>query len=209
MITIKDNDKILFLGDSITDIAFNKRMRRKIGGAKTYPLVVSNELKKSHKGLEFFYKGIASDRSYLVYDRLTKDCIKLKPDVIVLLIGVNDAWENYVPEEYPPLLRPFDEHMNEIFRRLKAELPNAKLIMMTPFLIDTIEEKKPFHKVLEKYIEKELAFGKAFGAEMIELQKMFDKKAKTVSLADMARDGVHPTNLGHSFIADEVLKILK
>ncbi|MEG1981618.1 MAG: GDSL-type esterase/lipase family protein [Clostridia bacterium] len=209
MINVKDNDKILFLGDSITDVAFNKSMANSIGGEKTYPLVVAENLEKSHKGLEFFYKGIASDRSYLIYDRLTSDCIKLNPDIIVLLIGVNDAWEHYVPEQYPPLLRPFEPHMKEIFRRLKAEIPNAKLIMMTPFLIDTMPEKIPFHKVLEGYIEKELLWGKEFGADMIELQKAFDESAKTIPLDDMAHDGVHPTNLGHSIIANEILKILK
>ena len=149
MIQIKNNQKILFIGDSITDVKWNRRFAHKIGGCNVYCLQVAKNLKKKYKGLKFFYKGIASNRTYHVYDRLTKDCINLKPDVIVMLIGVNDAWENYVPEQYPPLLRPMEPHLKEIYRRIKTELPEAKLLTLLPFLTSTIEEKQPFHKVLD------------------------------------------------------------
>lgn len=207
MITLKDNSRILFLGDSITDIKFNRRMNRTLHGKNIYALQVSRSLKKRYRKLKFFYRGIASNRSYHVYDRLTKDCIDLKPDVIIMLIGVNDAWEHYVPEQYPPLLRPFDEHMKEIFRRIKAELPNAQLMVLTPFLIDTVEEKKPFHDVLNPYIEKEIAWAKEYGAELVELQPIFDKAADPCP--NLATDGVHPTRLGHSYIAKAVLEQIK
>lgn len=89
MITLKDNSRILFLGDSITDIKFNRRMNRTLHGKNIYALQVSRSLKKRYRKLKFFYRGIASNRSYHVYDRLTKDCIDLKPGVIIMLIGVN------------------------------------------------------------------------------------------------------------------------
>lgn len=207
MITLKDNSRILFLGDSITDVKFNRRMNLTLRGKNNYALQVSRSLKKKHKKLKFFYKGTASNRSYHLYDRLTADCMDLKPDVIIMLIGVNDAWEHYVPEQYPPLLRPFDEHMKEIFRRLKTELPNAQLMILTPFLIDTVEEKKPFHNVLNPYIEKEIKWAKEYGAELIELQPIFDNAPEKCSL--LATDGVHPTALGHSYIAKAVLEKIK
>ena len=206
MVNIKDNDTVLFIGDSITDVDFNARMNDEIGGKYNYPLQVSDELSKSHRNLKFFYKGIASNRSYHVYDRLTADCIDLKPDVIILFIGVNDAWENYVPENYPPLLRPLEPHMKEIYRRIKAELPSARLITLLPFLIDTMEEKAPFHKVLDDYIKRlyDLALGNA--DEIIDLQSAFYEEQKLTEPYLLSHDGVHPTEKGHSVIAREVLK---
>ncbi len=208
MIDIKDNQKILFIGDSITDIKFNRRFNRSIGGKDVYCLQVARVLKKKYNGLKFFYKGIASNRTYHLYDRLTKDCINLKPDVIVMLIGVNDAWENYVPEEYPPLLRPMEPHLTEVYRRIKTELPNAKIVTLLPFLINTIEEKRPFHKVLDEFIENivEIANGKA--DVIIPLQKIFDDAEKETAPKLLAKDSIHPTNLGHSLIAKAVLKEL-
>lgn len=208
MIEIKDGCRILFLGDSITDIKFNRRFAYKIHGSRVYALQVSKELKKTYKNLKFFYKGIASNRTYHIYDRLTKDCINLKPDIIVMLIGVNDAWENYVPEQYPPLLRPMEPHMKEIYRRLNTELKNTKLLVLLPFMIDSVKEKEPFHKVLDEYRRKLADMAAANSAEIIDLQQMFNEVQKKISPAALAVDGIHPTSLGHKFIAGEVLKRL-
>lgn len=208
MIEIKDGYRILFIGDSITDIKFNRKFNYKIHGRKVYALQVSSALTKKHKNLKFFYRGIASNRTYHIYDRLTNDCIELKPNVIVMLIGVNDAWEHYVPEQYPPLLRPMEPHIKEIYRRLKTELPDAQLLVLLPFLIDAIPEKEPFHKILNEYSEKLYSYAKENGADIIDLQKVFDKKQNEIPPEKLAVDGIHPTNSGHKIIADEVLKIL-
>lgn len=209
MIQIKDNQRILFIGDSITDVKFNRKCARSIGGSKVYCLQVAKALKKQRKGLKFFYKGIASNRTYHVYDRLTKDCINLKPDIIIMLIGVNDAWENYVPEKYPPLLRPMEPHLREVYRRISTELPNAKIITLLPFLISTIEEKQPFHNILNEYIEKIHDIAKGYADEIISLQPIFDKAEETTAPVLLARDSVHPTNLGHKVIADAILLCLE
>lgn len=208
MIELKDNQKILFIGDSITDISFNRKFAHRIGGSKVYCLQVAKELKRKHKGLKFFYKGIASNRTYHVYDRLTRDCINLKPDVIVMLIGVNDAWENYVPEQYPPLLRPMEPHLKEVYRRINTELPNTKIITLLPFLISTIEEKQPFHNILNNYIERIVDIAQGYADEIVALQPLFDEAEKTIAPVLLARDSVHPTNLGHKVIADAVLKVI-
>lgn len=209
MIEIKDGDSILFLGDSITDIKFNRQFSYKIHGANIYALQTAKSLKKKHKKLKFLYKGIASDRTYLVYDRLTKDCINLKPDIIVMLIGVNDAWEHYVPDQYSPLVRPMKPHMREIYRRLKAELLNTRLLVLLPFLIDTMPEKAPFHKILDEYRQVLADMAQENDAEIIDLQAVFYDAERQIPPAKLAVDGVHPTNLGHKIIADEILKVLK
>lgn len=209
MVKVKDGDKILFLGDSITDVKFNRRQNRNIGGKKIYALQVAKALGKKHKGLKFMYKGIASNRSYNVYDRLTADCISLKPDIIVMLIGVNDAWENYVPEQYPPLLRPLEPHMKEIYRRLKTELPDTKVITLLPFLIDTVPEKAPFHKVLDEFCIKLREYAEGNADEIIDMQAVYNEAQKTASSFELARDGVHPTELGHSIMANAVLAVLR
>ena len=117
-IALNKDSKVLFLGDSITDVKFNRRKRFSIKGKNIYALQLKKRFQKHSRGIKVDIKGIASNRTYHVYDRLTSDCINLKPDVLVMLIGVNDAWENYVPEQYPPLLRPMEPHIREIYRRM-------------------------------------------------------------------------------------------
>lgn len=208
MIKINEKSRILFIGDSITDKKFNLRFHYKLKGRKIYALNVGKAIKKKYPDAKIFYKGIASNRTYHVYDRLTKDCIDLKPDVIIMLIGVNDAWENYVPEQYPPLKRPMEPHLSEIYRRIKAELDDVQILFLLPFMIDSVEEKLPFHKVLDEYREVLMQYAQANDAEIIDLQEMFNNVQQEVEPRKLATDGIHPTNLGHKYISDEIMKHL-
>ena len=206
---LNKNSKILFLGDSITDVKFNRRKRFSIKGKNIYALQLKKRFRKHSKEIDVKIKGIASNRTYHVYDRLTDDCINLKPDVLIMLIGVNDAWENYVPEQYPPLLRPMEPHIREIYRRIRTELPETRIIYLMPFMIDAVEEKLPFHKKLDEYREilREIALEN--GAKVIDLQAVFNEKQKTIAPVELAADGIHPTNLGHKIIADAIEKELE
>lgn len=207
-ITLKKDSKVLFIGDSITDIKFNRRMRMSIKGKDVYALQLKKRFKQYSSGIDVEIKGIASNRTYHVYDRLTKDCINLKPDIIIMLIGVNDAWENYVPEQYPPLLRPMEPHIREIYRRINQELPNAQVLYLMPFMIDAVEEKLPFHKVLDEFREKLKDIALENGAKVLDLQQVFYDAQKTVNPKELAIDGIHPTNYGHKVIADAIESVI-
>ena len=161
------------------------------------------------KDIKVDIKGIASNRTYHIYDRLTKDCIDLKPDVIIMLIGVNDAWEHYVPEDYPPLLRPIEPHFREIHRRLKTELPNTQVLYLMPFMIDAVEEKLPFHKKLDEIRELLKTIALEYGALVLDLQAAFNEAQKTIAPKELAIDGIHPTNLGHKVMADAIEKMIE
>lgn len=208
-IKIRKDSRIVFIGDSITDVKFNSRFRFKFRVKNIYATQLKKKFRKYSKKINVDIKGIASNRTYHVYDRLTKDCINLKPDVVIMLIGVNDAWENYGPENYPPLLRPMEPHIREIFRRLRAELPDAQILYIMPFLIDAVEEKFPFHKILDEYRELLKAVALEHGATVIDMQEVFNDAQKTTAPKDLAVDGIHPTNLGHSIMAEAIEKLIE
>ncbi len=208
-IILNKDSRILFLGDSITDVKFNRRKMLSIKGKNIYALQLKKRFKKYSKDTDIKIKGIASNRTYHVYDRLTADCINLKPDIIIMLIGVNDAWENYVPEQYPPLLRPMEPHIREIYRRIKTELPDTQILYLMPFMIDAVEEKLPFHKKLDEFREALRTAAVENGAAVIDLQAVFNEAQKTISPEKLAIDGIHPTNLGHKIIADAIEKVIE
>lgn len=208
-IQIKKDSKILFIGDSITDVKFNRRKRFTIKGENVYALQLKKRFKKYSKNIKVEIKGIASNRTYHVYDRLTSDCISLKPDVVIMLIGVNDAWENYVPEKYPPLLRPMEPHIREVYRRLRTELPNTQILYLMPFLIDAVEEKFPYHKTLDEFREVLKRIALEHGATVLDLQEVFYQAQKSIEPKKLAVDGIHPTNLGHKVMADAIEKVLE
>ncbi len=208
-IQIKKDSKILFIGDSITDPKFNLRMMKDIKGRNIYALQLKKRFRSKSKGIKVYIKGIASNRTYHLYDRLTKDCIDIKPDVIIMLIGVNDAWENYVPESYPPLLRPMEPHIREIYRRIRTELPETQILYLMPFMIDSVEEKLPFHKTLDEYRELLKSVAAESSATILDLQEIFYKAQESTEPEKLAIDGIHPTNLGHKIMADAIEEMIE
>lgn len=207
-IALKKGNKVVIIGDSITDVKFNRKKRFSIKGNNVYALQLKKIIKNYSSDIDVQIKGIASNRTYHVYDRLTKDCMNLKPDVIIMLIGVNDAWENYVPEQYPPLVRPMEPHMREIYRRINTELPGTQVLYLMPFMIDAVEEKLPFHGVLDEFREKLKSLATEYGACVLDLQQIFNEKQKTTDPKKLAVDGIHPTNLGHKVIADAIAEVI-
>lgn len=208
-IKISKNSKVVFLGDSITDVKFNRRKRFSIKGKNIYALQLKKRFKKYSKNIDVQIKGIASNRTYHVYDRLTRDCIDLKPDVIIMLIGVNDAWEHYVPEQYPPNPRRTQPHIREIYRRFSEELPGVQVLYLMPFMIDSVEEKLPFHKTLDEYREMLGNIAEENGAVVLDLQQVFYEKQQQVEPSKMAIDGIHPTDYGHKVIADAISQAIE
>ena len=126
-----------------------------------------------------------------------------------MLIGVNDAWENYVPEQYPPLLRPMEPHIREVYRRLKMELPDTQILYLMPFMIDAVEEKLPFHKKLDEYRKTLKNIALEHGALVLDMQKVFNEAQKTIEPKKLAIDAIHPTDLGHKIMADAIEKLIE
>ncbi|MBQ8503392.1 MAG: SGNH/GDSL hydrolase family protein [Clostridia bacterium] len=208
-IRINKNSRVLFLGDSITDVRFNRKQRFNIKGRNIYALQLKKRLKGYSKSIDVQIKGIASNRTYHIYDRLTNDCISLKPDVIIMLIGVNDAWEHYVPEQYPPNPRRTEPHIREIYRRIKEELPGTQVLYLMPFMVDSVEEKLPFHAKLDEYREMLKGIAEENGALVLDLQQVIYDAQKVTEPKKLALDGIHPTDYGHRIIADAVEGMLE
>lgn len=208
MIKIDNNSRILFFGDSVTDIDFNRQYDHLLHGKQVYALNIGEEIKKKFPNAEVFYKGIVDDRTYNLCNRMDDDCIALKPNVVIMLVGGNDAWEEYSPELCPPPNQTLESNMDELFGRMKNELDDVQILYVLPFLIDTLEEFRPFIKTLNRFRERLKLSAQANGMEILDLQPVLDEAQKTFSSQELSADSFHPTDLCHKIISDEILKHL-
>ena len=87
--------KILFQGDSITDAGRDKRNYHDMG--KGYPKFATELIKEAFPNVdfEFINQGISGNRTCQLFDRLYLDAIAFEPDVISILIGINDVWHRH------------------------------------------------------------------------------------------------------------------
>lgn len=200
------NDRILFLGDSITDN--NREYGDDSSLGLGYPLLTSAFLSSQYpKGnFTFFNRGINGHRIDDILNRLEKDCLDLKPDVLVFLIGINDTWHNLENESFGTAEEA--ERFKKAYRRFLERVTQAgvqRILILEPFVLPCPQERMHWRKDLDQKIVGIRYLASEFGCEYIPLDGIFAERIITTTPSYYAEDGVHPTIAGDGVIAQEIL----
>lgn len=194
--------KILFQGDSITDAGRNRADIHDLGHG--YPLYTAKAIREAFpdRDFEFIDLGISGNRAENLRDRWTEDAINIQPDVISILIGINDTWhraaeKNWMPHEY------FEECYRGILERIRKET-NAKIIMLEQFLL-SVPDKEFFHVDLDPKIQITRKLAREYADVFVPLDGLFAAASVGTAPTEFAADGVHPTAKGAEFIAGHYL----
>ena len=203
--------RILFQGDSITDASRVRDIFTEAG--RGYPLLVKASLGfESPEKYEFINKGISGNRIVDVYARIKNDIINLKPDVMSILIGVNDVWHEFHESPNGVDADKFFKIYDMLIEEVKAALPDIKIMILEPFVLKesgTEENWESFDIEVKKRAEKAKEIAKKYDLPFIKLQEGFDKLAETTENSYWLSDGVHPTPFGHEYIKNEWIKAFK
>ena len=156
-VSLKANDRIVFLGDSITQAG---------AGPNGYVTLVRDELQKNDKGLkvEVIGAGISGNKVPDLEKRLDRDVLSKKPTVVVIYIGINDVWHGESDPAKGTLPERFNSGLGGIVDKIQAS--GARVILATPSLIG--EKKNGANKMdakLDQYaaITRKLAKEKKTG----------------------------------------------
>lgn len=199
--------RILFQGDSITDALRNRENDQYRGVG--YATLVSAKLGFEHPGeYEFINRGVSGNRITNLVTRMKADMINLKPDVMSILIGVNDVWHE-VQRQNGVDTHLYEKLYNILIEELKTALPNIRIMIMEPFVLQgtaTLENWEVFRSEVEQRAAAAKRVAEKNGLEFIPLQAKMDN-ATAIAPADYwLMDGVHPTAMGHELIAREWIK---
>lgn len=205
--------KIVLFGDSITDMG---RDRSSDLGAFSYGhgysnVIASQLLKSNPLRYEIYNHGISGDRSVDLYARIKRDVWNLKPDVISILIGVNDVWHDLGENPNGVDIVRYEKVYRMIIEETKERLPDVKFILCEPFVLKgaaTEEDYDMFLKVRE-YAKVVKLLAEEFSLHFLPLQKNLDEAAEKFGADKFLYDGVHPSLAGAGLIADAWLKLFK
>lgn len=202
---LKANDRIVFLGDSITQAG---------AGPKGYVSLVREALDKNAKDLkvEVIGAGISGNKVPDLEKRLDRDVLSKKPTVVVIYIGINDVWHGQNDPAKGTLPERFESGLGGIVDKIQAS--GARVVLATPSLIG--EKKDGANKLdakLDQYagITRKLAGEKKTG--LCDLRRAFlDHVAKNnpdnKDAGVLTSDRVHLNDEGNQFVAAEMLKAL-
>lgn len=206
-IELKPNQTTVFIGDSITDTGRLEPEYRPFGYG--YVNFVANYLlaKCPQLNLNIVNTGVSGNTVRSLQARWEKDCIKHKPDVLSVLIGVNDLWRRYAePDRLPEAVYPDEYELT--YRRLLSrarEQCSCQLVLMEPFMFCS-DRGNPMFRGLQTYIETVHKLAQEFDAVMVPLQSRIDEQIEQVPSEKWAMDMVHPYVWAHAWIAQRWLE---
>ena len=206
--------KIVFFGDSITDMGRRREYDNLSDTAFSYgvghPLFVAGELHQNPDRYEVINRGIAGNEIVNLYARACEDVWNHGPDVLSVLIGINDLWHQISLNAGVDLER-YVKVYKMLLEDTKKRFPNIKIILCEPFMLMGCGTEKyydHFTKIAE-YAAAVKQIAEEYGAYFLPLQSVFTQATARARQDTYLYDGIHPTAAGAKLIADEWLKLFK
>ena len=201
-----DSPVILFQGDSITDSGRNRGIREANVAAALgtgYPLLVAASALRSSPdyAFQFFNRGVSGDKVPDLRARWSVDTIALKPDVVSVLVGVNDFWHKRL-NGYTGTVADYEDQYVDLLTTTRQALPLVQLVVLEPFVLrHGVVDATWFPEFDERRSAAARAASRA-GATFVPLQDAFTSASAHAGAGHWTIDGVHPTPAGHELIAE-------
>ncbi len=219
--------RVLYIGDSITDGNW--------GGGGATPSGERNHWDQNHlfgSGYMYLcaahYMGYYPDCNYRFYNRgisghtlahliarWEEDVIALKPDVLSILVGVNDV-EYFINDPQGEFdLQVWEQSYRELLDRTLAQIPSVKLVIGSPFAAGIVRRESQEDAIRYDSLIRSLAqitekIASDYQAEYLNYYGLFTDslavKFPTVPVIHWLWDGVHPTAAAHRHMADLWIK---
>ncbi len=196
---------VLFQGDSITDgnRTRNKDWNHVMGHGFAYLAASRLWMDYPEKHFQFYNRGVSGNQVTHLQERWQADCLELKPDIVSILVGINDL--NAMVRGDASKTAPFFEtHYRDLLDRTKSVLPDVKMVLCEPFVLPVGKVKDQWEVYQQEIggrqeIVKKLAL--EFDATFIPFQTAFQEALKRAPSDYWIWDGIHPMPAGHELMS--------
>ena len=204
---------LLFQGDSITD-AHRDRERTgpndSAGLGQGYPIFVASHLlgSRAEDGLRVYNRGISGNKVPDLDARWEADALNIRPDIMSILIGVNDIWHK-LGGRYNGTVESYEKGLAALIARTRKAIPYTRIVVCEPFVLrcGAVTDKWFPEFDLRRAAAKRVA--QAAATDWVPFQSMFDDALKDAQPTHWAADGEHPTMAGYALMAKTWLDVVK
>ncbi len=205
-IRLEPNDTIVFIGDSITAADRHRQAYSPVGFG--YVHFAGNLLLARNPALDLriVNTGVSGDTVIDLKDRWQRDCLAHRPNVLSVLVGINDVWRRAMePDMAERAADPvaFEITYEQLLAQAKREC-RCQLVLMEPFLFCRDRENEAF-RTLVPYLDVVRTLAEKHGAVLVRLQKEVDRQIVEIPPERWSQDTVHPYLWAHAWIAQQWL----
>ena len=204
-IEIKPDNTIVFIGDSITDAGRFESVYKPFGYG--YVHFAANWIlsKYTDYNINIINKGISGNTIRDLKSRWEQDCLNYNPDIVSILIGINDVWRfhtNRIDEAV--LIDEYESTYKELLTAARDKC-DCQLVLMEPFMFCD-DTNNLMYQDLQNFINSVHNMAKQFDAVVVPLQKSIDEIIIHVSPNKWSEDMVHPYVWAHCWITQRWLE---
>jgi lysophospholipase L1-like esterase len=201
---LKDNDRIVFFGDSITQLGVDPN---------GYITIMKDSLAKSNPSVQLIGAGISGNKVPDLQARIDRDVLSKNPTTVFIYIGINDVWHSITPGLHGTPKDQYESGLKDIIAKIKSA--GARVILCTPSVIgEKRDGTNQIDGMLDEYSGISRKVASETGVQLLDLHKDFINYLAANNPGDKEKgvltvDGVHLNDTGNRFVADEMLKMLK
>jgi lysophospholipase L1-like esterase len=205
--------RILFQGDSITDGNRGRSLDPNHILGHGYQFIIAARVGSQHPDshLVFLNRGVSGNTVTDLAKRWQADTLDLKPDILSILIGVND-FTHAGSGRTPGAVEAYERDYDALLASTVAALPRVRLVLGEPFLLPSGSFQEHYAERLAALLPYQAAvarLGTKFHAPVVHYQQMFTAACAKAPADYWIWDGVHPTYAGHGLMADEWMRTVQ
>jgi len=160
-------------------------------------------------GYSFYNRGISGNRIPDLQNRWQTDTLDIRPDVLSILIGINDTAASVENKPGAQSIEDFETGYRKLLEDTKLIKPNVIFVLGLPFVYPVGRRKENWEQwkdgVLQRS-EKVKKLAAAFNAVLVDYPAVFDKAITKAPPEYWIWDGIHPTVPAHELMAREWIK---
>lgn len=207
--SVRDGQKFLFIGDSITDCG-RRSAERPYGNGYVSLFIELQRAMYPQVDVKYVNKGIGGNTVLDLKNRWEDDVIREQPDWLSIKIGINDLHRHL---SAAPELGPADFRRNyDLILDAARSRTKAKLLLIDPFYISTdrtgLGQRAQVLKLIPEYLAVVHDMAKKYKTRLVRTHDMFQEQLKYVEPDFFCPEPVHPLRSGHLCMALEVMKAM-
>lgn len=205
------NLRFLFQGDSITDgnRGRNNDPNHILGHGYAFAIASRVGADFPLAGFSFYNRGVSGDRVPDLQKRWQSDCLDLHPDVLSLLVGINDTDCAIKNEEDVNDVIAFETGYRDLLQQSRKSNANTLFVLGLPFVYPVGNRKNNWQKWHDGVVARQrivLKLAEEYNAVVVDYSSVFDRAMKMTTPDYWIWDGIHPTVFGHELMAREWIK---